>query len=108
MNESSLKAFFGVVARPRTWLNILFQWLAFPLGLFYFICLVTGLSLGIGLVIIWVGIPILLIVTGSWWLFGAFAVFWFVRMVRVDLEDASVGKMTASADDQQSSREGSA
>jgi len=72
MNESSLKAFFGVVARPRTWLNILFQWLAFPLGLFYFIFLVTGLSLGIGLVIIWVGIPILLIVTGSWWLFGAF------------------------------------
>ena len=44
----------------------------------------------------------------QWWLFGAFAVFWFVRMVRVDLEDASVGKMTASADDQQSSREGSA
>jgi len=64
--------FFGVVARPRTWLNLLFQVLAFPLGLFYFVFLVTGLSVGLGLVIIWVGIPILLIVAGAWWLFGAF------------------------------------
>jgi hypothetical protein len=63
--------FFGVVARPRTWLNLLFQVLAFPLGLFYFIFLVTGLSVGLGLVIIWVGIPILLVVAGAWWLFGA-------------------------------------
>jgi hypothetical protein len=72
MNESPLTAFFGVVVRSRTWLNMLFQWLAFPLGLFYFIFLITGLSLGIGLVIVWVGIPILLIVAGAWWLFGAF------------------------------------
>jgi hypothetical protein len=64
--------FFGVVARPRTWLNVLFQILAFPLGLFYFIFLVTGLSVGLGLVIVWVGIPILLVVAGAWWLFGAF------------------------------------
>jgi hypothetical protein len=64
--------FFGVVARPRTWLNILFQILAFPLGLFYFIFLVTGLSVGLGLVIVWVGIPILLVMAGAWWLFGAF------------------------------------
>ena len=46
--------------------------LAFPLGLFYFVFLVTGLSVGLGLVIIWVGIPILLVVAGAWWLFGAF------------------------------------
>ncbi len=72
MNDSLARRFFGVVVRPRTWLNIVFQWLAFPLGLFYFVFLVTGLSLGLGLVIIWVGIPILLIVTGAWWLFGAF------------------------------------
>ena len=64
--------FFGVVARPRTWLNLLFQVLAFPLGLFYFVFLVTGLSVGLGLEIIWVGIPILLVVAGAWWLFGAF------------------------------------
>jgi hypothetical protein len=72
VNDSMLGWFFGVVVRPRTWLNVLFQWLAFPLGLFYFTFLVTGLSVGLGLVIVWVGIPILLIVAGAWWLFGAF------------------------------------
>jgi hypothetical protein len=72
VHTSTPGRFFGVVARPRTWLNILFQVLAFPLGLFYFIFLVTGLSLGLGLVIIWVGIPILLVVAGAWWIFGAF------------------------------------
>ena len=72
MNDSALVRFFGVVRRPRTWLGILFHWLAFPLGLFYFVFLVTGLSLGVGLVVVWVGIPILLVVAGAWWLFGAF------------------------------------
>ncbi len=72
MNDSALTRFFGVVARPQTWLGILFQWLAFPLGLFYFVFLTTGLSMGIGLVVVWVGIPILLVVAGAWWLFGAF------------------------------------
>lgn len=64
--------FFGVVAQPRTWLNILYHWLAFPLGLFYFIFLTVGLSLGMSLVVIWIGIPVLLVVVGAWWLFGAF------------------------------------
>jgi Putative sensor len=72
LNDSALIRFFGVVRRPRTWLGILFNWLAFPLGLFYFVFLVTGLSLGVGLVVVWVGIPILLVVAGAWWLFGAF------------------------------------
>ena len=72
MNDSALTRFFGVVRRPETWLGILFNWLAFPLGLFYFVFLVTGLSLGVGLVVVWVGIPILLVVAGAWWLFGAF------------------------------------
>ena len=51
---------------------MLFQGWRFPLGLFYFVFLVTGLSVGLGLVVIWVGIPILLVVAGAWWLFGAF------------------------------------
>jgi hypothetical protein len=67
-----LGRFFGVVVRPRTWLNVLFQWVAFPLGLFYFVFLSVGLSMGLGMVIVWVGIPILLVVAGAWWLFGAF------------------------------------
>lgn len=72
MNESPFIRFVGVVRRPRTWLGVLYHWLAFPLGLFYFVFLVTGLSVGVGLVVVWVGIPILLVVAGVWWLFGAF------------------------------------
>ncbi|MEE4274639.1 MAG: sensor domain-containing protein, partial [Thermoleophilia bacterium] len=69
---SALKYFFGVVARPQTWLDYVYLWLAFPLGLFYFIFLVVGLSVGLSLVIIWVGIPMLLLVAGAWYLFAAF------------------------------------
>jgi hypothetical protein len=72
LNDSALTRFFAVVVRPQTWLGILFHILAFPLGLFYFVFLVTGLSVGVGLVVVWVGIPILLVVAGAWWLFGAF------------------------------------
>jgi hypothetical protein len=71
MNES-LKRFFGVAAQARTWLNIIYLWLAFPLGLFYFVFLTVGLTLGLGLVVVWLGLPILLVVVGAWWLFGAF------------------------------------
>lgn len=71
-NDSELIRFFGVVRRPRTWLGVLFHWLAFPLGLFYFVFLVVGLSIGIGLIVVWVGIPVLLVVAGAWWLFGSF------------------------------------
>jgi hypothetical protein len=86
MSDSSLDRFFGVVTRPATWLNVLYQVLAFPLGLFYFIFLVVGLAVGLGLVIIWVGIPVLLVVTGAWWLFAAFE-----RLLATHLLDADVG-----------------
>jgi hypothetical protein len=72
LNESAFVRFVSVAARPRTWLGMLYHWLAFPLGLFYFVFLTTGLSVGVGLVVVWVGIPILLVVAGAWWLFGAF------------------------------------
>ena len=46
MGDSPLGRFFGVATRPRTWLNLLFHVLAFPLGLFYFIFLIVGLRAG--------------------------------------------------------------
>lgn len=59
--------FFGVVTRGQSYLNIVYLLLSFPAGLFYFIFLVTGLSLGLSLAIVWVGIPILLLVLAGWW-----------------------------------------
>ena len=59
--------FFGVINNPQSYLNIVYLLMAFPLGTFYFVFLVTGLSLGIGLSITLLGIPILgLVLGGSW------------------------------------------
>ncbi|HMK91973.1 MAG TPA: sensor domain-containing protein, partial [Thermoleophilia bacterium] len=64
--------FFGVIARPASWTNLVYLALTFPLGLFYFVFLVTMLSVGIGLVIVWVGIFILGLTAACWWAFAAF------------------------------------
>jgi two-component system phosphate regulon sensor histidine kinase PhoR len=54
----------------RTWLRILYLFLAFPLGMLYFIVIVTGLSVGFGLAVIVVGFPILVGTLLCWLLFG--------------------------------------
>jgi hypothetical protein len=59
-------AFFGVAARPRTWLSLVYHVLAFPLGLAYFIFLVVGLSVGISLSIVMIGIPLLIATMLIW------------------------------------------
>ena len=67
MGVSIRRGFFGVVTDPQSFINILYLFLSFPLGIAYFVFLVTGISLGFGLLIIWVGVPILgLVLAGSW------------------------------------------
>lgn len=51
--------FFGVVARPRTYGNLAYLLLAFPLALFYTVFFAVGYSLGFGLLVVLVGAPIL-------------------------------------------------
>lgn len=59
--------FLRAPIEARSYTNLLFLVLAFPLGLTYFIFLTVGLSLGVGLTLIWVGLPILaLVFAGSW------------------------------------------
>ena len=70
--KNALIKFFGVVVRGQTYLNLLYLLLAFPLGLFYFIFLVTGLSLGLPMIILWVGVFILLAVFLGWYALAAF------------------------------------
>ncbi len=63
---STSKRFFGVIAEPQSYINIFYLLLAFPLGIAYFVFLVTGISVGASLIIIWVGVPILaLVLAGS-------------------------------------------
>ncbi len=62
-----LKQFFGVFLRGQTYLNILYLLLAFPLGIFYFVFLVTGFALGFALLIVLVGLLLLAVVVAGWW-----------------------------------------
>ncbi len=50
---------FETVAERQTYYNIAYLMLSFPLGLFYFVYLVTMLSLGFGLAVTVVGLPLL-------------------------------------------------
>ncbi|HEY7348199.1 MAG TPA: sensor domain-containing protein [Ktedonobacterales bacterium] len=67
-NQQLLAAggFFSVARQKQTYLNILYLLSAFPLGIVYFVLLITGLSIGVGTLIIWIGIPILLLTIILW------------------------------------------
>jgi hypothetical protein len=58
---------FAVLREQQTYLNLTYLLLAFPLGIAYFVLSVTGLSLGLGLLIIWVGLFVLLALFAGWW-----------------------------------------
>ena len=83
--KNVLVKFFGVAGRGQTYLNALYLLLAFPLGLFYFIFLVVGISLGIPLMIIWVGLMILLLVFGIWYALIAFERELAIGLLREDI-----------------------
>ena len=78
MSLSEKRGVFGVVADPQSYLNILYLLLSVPLGTIYFVFLVTGLSLGFGMIITLFGIPILLLVLG-----GSLVLCDFERMVAI-------------------------
>src|SRR6185295_8476246 len=81
----------------RSYANLLYLALAFPLGLAYFVFLVVGLSVGLGTVIIWVGVPILAAV-----LAGSFAFSMFERELAIRLLGAEVPPMTPATGGPQS------
>ena len=58
---------FTVLRDTQTYLNLTYLLLAFPLGIAYFVLSVVGLSVGLSLLIIWVGIFVLLALFAGWW-----------------------------------------
>jgi len=64
--------FFRPLFQARTYRHFVYLALAFPLGLAYFVFLVTGISLGVGLLVVWVGLPILLAMILAWRGIGTF------------------------------------
>ena len=65
--RSAAARFFAAPLSLRSYANLLFLVTAFPLGLIYFVLLVVGISLGFGLLVLVVGLPILaLVLLASW------------------------------------------
>ena len=65
--SNPVRGIFGIVAWPRTYLNIAYLMIGFPLGLAYFVFYVTAGALGAGLAILGVGLVILfLLVLAAW------------------------------------------
>ncbi len=60
--EYAPREFLGAIGRTQSYLNILYLLLSLPLGVFYFAFLVAGFSLGVALLVVWVGLPILVLV----------------------------------------------
>ncbi len=83
--KNALVKFFGVAVRGQTYLNALYLLLAFPLGIVYFVFLVTGLSVGVPLIIIWVGLLILVAVFAGWYGLAGFERWMAIGMLRVDI-----------------------
>lgn len=88
-NSNIIEKIFGVVASGQTYLNYIYLFLAFPLGLIYFIFLVVGISVGLATIIIWVGLLILLMVIAGWWLLAGFERVMAISLLRVDIQPMS-------------------
>jgi two-component system phosphate regulon sensor histidine kinase PhoR len=73
----------------RMYRRILYLFLAFPLGITYFVVIITGLSVGFGLAIVIVGFPILILTMLAWRLFGQME-----RQLAIHLLGASVRPMS--------------
>jgi signal transduction histidine kinase len=52
--------------RPSTYKRAVYLLLALPLGIAYLVVLITGISVGLSLVVIWVGLPILVATLLAW------------------------------------------
>ncbi len=58
---------FRVAQDKQSYTNMLYLLISFPLGLFYFVFLFTGIIVGIGTLIIWIGVLILILMMAAWW-----------------------------------------
>jgi hypothetical protein len=84
--------FFKVAFESQTYLNMFYLLLAFPLGLVYFVILVTGLSVGIGTIITLIGIPIIILMTLVWYWLAMFE-----RFATINILNIKIGKISNNA-----------
>lgn len=97
METNPLERLYGVFIKPQTYLNLVYLLLAFPLGLTYFVFLVTGLSLGIGLLILWVGLLILAGVLALCWPLALFERQMAISLLKVKIPLATQPQETSGS-----------
>lgn len=85
MKTDTMQAAFRVALDKQSYRNMLYLLLSFPLGLGYFVALVAGIALGIGTLIIWIGVPILIAIMIAWWYVAAFERHLTMRLLRVSI-----------------------
>lgn len=56
ISQDFLHRFFGVALQGRTYLNLLYLLIVFPLGIIYFTIVINGFSISIGLLILIIGV----------------------------------------------------
>lgn len=103
-NRSGLRWFFGVPFRYQTYRNIAFLLLAFPLGMTYFIAITVGLSVGAGLALTLVGLPLLLLTLLVVGYIGQFEARLASLLLQIDVDPPEVA--SPSSDDDLSSIDG--
>ena len=89
----------SVIARQQTYVNLLYLLLSFPLGIAYFVFVVTGLSVGFGLLVIWVGVPILALVLAGSWALSRFEQEATNRMLKLDIPTIPMPKASTPLSD---------
>jgi hypothetical protein len=84
--RGGLRWFVSVPVRRETYRRLGYLLLAFPLGLAYFVFLVVGLSVGVSLSILVVGLPILALVLGATLLATQFERWLVTRLLPVEID----------------------
>lgn len=92
----AVRAFYGVMFEGQSYLNLGYLLLAFPLGIFYFVFLVTCLSVGVATAILWIGLAILLVTGGAWLLLANFERWLAAVMLRESVRGHAAGDMPGS------------
>lgn len=90
---NGLVRFFTAPVEVRSYTNLFYLLLSFPLGIFYFVFLVTGLALGFSLTLIWIGLPILALVFAT-----SFGMAALERRLAIHLLGAKVPPMSPPTD----------
>lgn len=81
-----MKRLFAPLWHGATYARALYLLMGLPLGVLYFTLLVTAISLGAGLLIIWIGVPILVGTVIAWRAVGTFERLLLSGMVGADID----------------------